>query len=94
MHIEPTQGFDGPGTPDGPHRSRQAEPVPPAGQGNPAESPSHGQAVPASYVEQAAEAAAVRTEAVAEARRLLASGQLDTPEAAEAAAETILTLGI
>jgi len=92
MQIEPTQGFDALGSPDGARNT--PEPVSPAGRGKPTETPSGGLGVPASYIEQAAAAETVRSEAVAEARRLLDSGELDTPEAAEAAAEAILTLGI
>jgi len=92
MHIEPTQGFDALGSPDG--AGNAPEPVPPAGRGKPNETSPEERGIPASYIDQAAAAPEIRSEAVAEARRLLASGELDTPEAAEAAAETILTLGI
>ncbi|MFO8014479.1 MAG: hypothetical protein R6X20_14370 [Phycisphaerae bacterium] len=94
MHIEPTQGFDGLGSPDGPRNAPQPGQVPPAGRDEAAETPKDEQGVPPSYVERAAAAAEVRPDAVAEARRLLESGELDTPEAAAEAAETILTLGI
>ncbi len=46
------------------------------------------------YVRRANETPAVRRGAVEEARRLLAEGALDTPEAARRAAEAILSLGI
>ncbi len=45
-------------------------------------------------VRQAAAAPEVNAQAVAEARRLLQAGQLDTPQAARAAAEAILTRGV
>lgn len=46
------------------------------------------------YVEKARAAGAINTAAVAEARRLLESGELDTPEAARRAAEAILEQGL
>ena len=46
------------------------------------------------YVRQAMAADEINTQAVAEARELLQSGQLDTPEAARRAAQTIMRLGI
>ena len=46
------------------------------------------------YIRQAMAAEEVNTQAVAEARKLLRSGQLDTPEAARRAAQAILRLGI
>ena len=94
MHIEPTQGFDALGSPDGTRSAPQPEQVWPAGEGKPLETCPDEQRVPPAYVEQAAAAEEVRSEAVAEARLALASGALDTAEAAEAAAEAILTLGI
>ena len=45
-------------------------------------------------VRQAAASPEVNAQAVAEARRLLQAGQLDTPEAARAVAEAILTRGV
>jgi hypothetical protein len=94
MQIEPTHGFDAVGSPDGTRKPPQPGEVPPAGRGDAAETPKDEQTVPSSYVERAAAADEVRRDAVAEARRLLATGELDTPEAAAAAAEAILTLGI
>lgn len=47
-----------------------------------------------SLVRQAAASPEVNAQAVADARRLLQAGQLDTPEAARAAAEAILTRGL
>ena len=94
MHIEPTQGYDALGSPDGPRSTPQPGPVPSAGRGDAAGPARDDEGAPAAYVQQASEAAEVRPDAVAEARRLLESGELDTPEAAAGAAEAILTLGI
>ena len=46
------------------------------------------------YIRQAIETEEMDPAAVAEARRLLASGELDTPEAAARAAELIIKLGL
>ena len=46
------------------------------------------------YIRQAIETEEMDAAAVAEARRLLASGELDTPEAAARAAELIIKLGL
>ncbi len=94
MHIEPTQGLDALGSPDGARHRPQPNEVPSAGREAAAEPARDEAAVPADYVSQAAGAAEVRPDAVAEARRLIESGELDTAEAAAAAAEAILTLGI
>jgi len=48
----------------------------------------------AAYVARARLAPAVRADAVAEARRLIESGELDTPEAIGRAAEAIVDRGI
>ena len=48
----------------------------------------------APYVRAAMAAEEVDGQAVAEARKLLQSGQLDTPEAARRAAEALLMVGI
>jgi len=48
----------------------------------------------ARYVRAAMAAEDINEQAVAEARRLLASGQLDTPEAARRAAEALVNHGI
>jgi len=45
------------------------------------------------YAPQAGAVEAVNLQAVADARKLLKSGQLDSPEAVERAAEAILALG-
>jgi hypothetical protein len=93
MQIEPT-GFDALGSPDGTRNAPQPGQVPPTERGEAAETARDEQGVPAAYVERAAATEEVRQDAIAEARRLLESGALDTPEAAAAAAEAILTLGI
>jgi hypothetical protein len=54
----------------------------------------HADAAHQAYVQKALAAEQVDHQAVAEARKLLASGQLDTPEAADRAAEAILRLDI
>jgi len=95
MQIEPTQGHDPLGLPDG---GRQAQPTGPAAHHpgpKPAEAAVSGADLQA-YLAQAgtADDEPIRDEAVAEAKRLLASGALDTPEAAQRAAEAILTIGI
>lgn len=46
------------------------------------------------YVRKALESDRIDLQAVAEAKRLLESGELDTPEAAARAAEKIIDLGI
>ena len=46
------------------------------------------------YVQAAKDVPDVNKQAVAEARELLKSGKLDTPEAAQRAAENMLNLGI
>jgi len=46
------------------------------------------------YAEKAAARAAVDAAAVAEARQLLESGELDTPEAAQRAADAMLSRGL
>lgn len=96
MQIEPTQGSDPLGLPDG---SRQPQPPGPAAHGagpKPDETDRPDAADLQAYLAQAStgDEEAIRAEAVAEAKRLLASGALDTPEAAERAAEAILTIGI
>ncbi len=45
-------------------------------------------------VRKAKDAPEVRAELVAEARRLIEAGELDTPQAAKAAAEAIITRGL
>ncbi len=94
MQIDPTQGFDALGVPDGARNVPHPEPSPSADREARGETPPAAAGIPAAYIEQAAAAQTVRPEAVAEAKRLLASGGLDTAEAARQAAETILTLGI
>ena len=49
---------------------------------------------PQRYVREALAAEDVDLAAIAEAKRLIASGQLDTPEAVKRAAEAIVELGI
>ena len=46
------------------------------------------------YIRKAAASEEVNLQAIAEAKKLLASGELDTPAAAQRAAERILSTGI
>jgi len=95
MQIEPTQGHDPLGLPEG---GRPAQPTGPAAH-PPDLKPAETAVPPAdlhAYLARAgtADDAPIRDAAVAEAKRLLASGALDTPDAVERAAEAILTIGI
>lgn len=94
MHIERTQGFDALGLPDPAKNLPKADQTSAAARraGEPAGASAGAGFEP--YILRAADAPAVRSEAVQEARRLLASGELDTPEAVQRAAEAILRLGI
>ena len=56
--------------------------------------PRIGEAASKPYIQKAAVCDEVNTQAVAEAKELLESGQLDTPEAAKRAAERIISMGI
>jgi len=96
MQIEPTQGYDPLGLPDSSHPSQPAGPAAHHPGLKPDETGRTDAADLQAYLAQAGtgDEEAVRAEAVAEAKRLLASGDLDTPEAAERAAEAILTIGI
>lgn len=69
-------------------------PQAPAGRGDPGEPPAIGADSVASYVEKVRNTPEVNAEAVAEARRLMAAGELDTPEAVLRAAEAIVDGGI
>ena len=94
MRIDGTNGAELHGAPEGAPTSRHPG-GPPRGQ-----DPAAGEGLPASgaeyqsYVQKAAACKEVDLEAVAEAKGLLESGQLDTPDAAQRAAERIVTLGI
>jgi len=94
MQIERTEGLDPLGLPDNAghlaknSRTGSATDQPEGSSGFISE------AALQPYVERAAEADAIRSEAVQQAKRLLASGELDTPETARRAAENILRLGI
>lgn len=94
MHIEPTHGFDTPGLPEKARNVPQPESSAPAGPTPPRRTPPAGSSTLAPYIREAAAAQPVRTAAVADAKRLLASGGLDTEEAARGAAEAILTFGL
>ncbi len=53
-----------------------------------------GEAACKPYIQKAAACDEVNRQAVAEAKKLLESGQLDTPEAVKRAAERIVSMGI
>lgn len=94
MQIERTQGLDPLGLPGGTQNLPKAEQGG-AATGKTGDS-AGGPAGPAfqPYVARAREAEEVRLAEVEEAKRLIAAGELDTPEAAQRAAEALLRLGI
>jgi len=94
MQIEPTHGFETPGLPEKAPNGPQPGDVPPAGKAPPRRTPPAGSSALSPWVQEAAKAEPVRRGAVEEAKRLLASGNLDTAEAARGAAEAILTFGL
>ena len=89
---------------DGPNRlpspaASDADAAPPRRSQAPSPRPGDGDAVIIApelqrYVRQAGSCEEVRADAVAEARRLIDAGELDTPEAMQRAAERILTEGL
>jgi hypothetical protein len=97
MHIERTNGrtngLGGPGAADG------GQPLPRAGsKAAGVQKPADDAGVQApegtDFVQMAKKAADVNVDAVAEAKRLLESGELSSPEAIRRAAESMLRLGI
>lgn len=94
MHIERTGPIDPSPPPGGKTPSRKPESAPATGE-TPAVTPAAApEAAAQSYVRRAIEAGEVRSDRVAEARRLIAEGRLDTPDAARRAAENLLDRGI
>ncbi len=94
MEIKPTQGLDAlelPGEAKNPPKAAPSS----AAADKTADSPnSAAESALQPYIERAAGVVEVRRDAVEDAKHLLAAGELDTPEAAERAAENILRLGI
>ena len=94
MHVERTEGFDALGLPDAAGNLPKADKTAPAADQTDGSRRSAAEADFQPYIDRAAEADEIRSEAVEQARRLLASGELDTPETARRAAENILGFGI
>ncbi len=95
MQVERTHGLDPLNVPNGSKplpRPAAAGPIDEAARPEAADAPADAAVQP--LAAQAAAAPEVRPDAVAEARRLIESGDLDTPEAARKAAERLLDLGI
>ena len=94
MEIKPTQGLDALGLPGEAKNPPKAAPSSDAGDKTADSANSAAESALQPYIERAAGVVEVRRDAVEDAKRLLAAGELDTPEAAERAAENILRLGI
>jgi hypothetical protein len=92
VRIEGANGAQPQGLPAGEPALPKASRPGPGGAEQPAD---HAQIRPveSSYVREAAAAEQVDRTAVAEARKLLQEGKLDTPEAARRAAEALVDLG-
>ena len=94
MHVEPASGYKPPAVPDTAKGLGKADTLAPdAARVADSTSPSV-QAEAAVYVRLAAKVPEIDQDAVAEARRLLESGELATPESIRRAAERILRDGI
>ena len=94
MHIEPAKGFDALGLPAGAKNLPKPD-QPPSASPETGDWPgSTALSALRPYIQRAAQVDEIRNEAIEDAKRLLAAGELDTPEAAAGAAENILTLGI
>ncbi|MBM4019088.1 MAG: hypothetical protein FJ288_12295 [Planctomycetes bacterium] len=93
MHVNRTEGYNTPGVPDGTPGLAKAGPEGGARKADP-NGVALSESALAALVRQAAAADEVNSGAVADARRLLESGQLDTPEAIRRAAESILNRGV
>jgi len=91
MRIDGTSGPQQPLPRGEPSLPKPARPLPAGAQ--PAEKDAQIRAADSSYVQKAMAGEGIDRAAVAEARRLLEAGQLDTPEAARRAAEAILDRG-
>ncbi len=94
MEIEPAQGFDALRDSGEAKNPPKANPSPSAADKTVDSANSAAESALQPCIERAAEAVEVRPDAVEDAKRLLAAGKLDTPEAAQRAAENILRLGI
>ncbi len=94
MEIKPTQGLDALGLPGEAKNPPKAAPSSDAGDKTADSANSAAESALRPYTQRAAEADEIRSDVVEDAKRLLAAGELDTPEAAERAAENILRLGI
>jgi len=94
MNIERTNACDGPVLPDGAKKSPRSN----LGVGDVMKAPGNPEALASSefqdLVRQAAGVPDVNAQAVAEAKRLLKSGELSSPEAISRAAEAMLRRGI
>ena len=94
MHIERTDAYNAPGMPEGAQALPKAVPV-----GDDVKKPgqpvvSSGESELSALARQAAATPEIREGAVAEARRLLESGQLANPEAIRRAAAALLNGGV
>lgn len=93
MRIEGTQGAGPNGLNEGAAGPGKHAKAPASASAKPAEALQF-DSVHATYVRKAAACETVNPAAVAEARKLLESGQLDTPEAAQRAAEAMISRGL
>ncbi len=94
MQIDRTEGLEGLGLLDTAGSLSKSGKTAPAADKTDGSPGSAGEASFQPYIDRAGEADDIRSEAVEEAKRLLAAGQLDTPENARKAAQNILTFGI
>lgn len=94
MRIDRTNPFDALGLPEGTAAAKSPRTQSAEGAGQAGEARLQAQIEGLdSYVLKAAQTSDMNLQAVEEAKRLLQSGQLDTPEAARRAAQSILSLG-
>lgn len=92
MRIDPTHGPEPHGVPEG--KPGAAKPTRPAGaEGKPTGDSAEVLPAHKPYVRKAMEADEIDLQAVEEARKLLESGELFTPEAVGRAARNVLTQG-
>lgn len=94
MQIERTEGVDSLGLPDGSGNLSKTGKAASAADKTDGSPDLLSEAALRPYIDRAAGADEIRSEVVNEAKRLLAAGELDTPENARKAAEAILRLGI
>jgi hypothetical protein len=93
MQIQPTNPYNPPGGPDGTPGLPKAEPVGADSQ-RIRRTPPAAQSEVEALARQAAETEEINQAAVAEAKKLLQSGELSSPEAIRRAAENLLNRGI